>query len=468
MPMAILSKLSTLLLEPRSDLKPLSGTTPLTPFPTLIPPLIYYLALLLLPPFPNSASEPTARVIPFFRNCLALLSGILFFRLPLKYHVPFSVGLTYQLALVGLYGGCRVLDAFFISPYLFYHIPKRVKYHHAPRKLEPSTPLGVDAESYFSLHFLAPGTGEAVTETAATDEGWPHGWEDRASWALELELSMRGAGFTWSSADVRHTKSTWRPSIRDRTHSIFVHVLPILLFSWAVIRDIYSLYLANGESFDDLPMGLQLALTAALGAFLMAIFSLGHSTFAIMLAPLAPHPLSYFPPLYTSRVWDLKNVRDFWSYGWHRLFSRLFLVYGVWPGEWVERKITGKSAAEEADMGKVLGGFVSSAFVHSFAAHTVMGGWDGAFGEAWFFVDNGVAVLVEEGVRRAVIHFRRWQKRRGGGDGKKDDDDDDVGLERWYDVVVGRVWWICVLLYTGRNFARGWVRAGLVREMAGL
>ena len=95
----------------------------------------------------------------------------------------------------------------------------------------------------------------------------------------------------------------------------------------------------------------------------------------------------------------------------------------------------------------------------------MLGGWDGAFGEAWFFVDNGIAVVVEEGVRRAVGRFRRWQKKKqqGGRGGK-----DEVGLARWYDAVVGRVWWVCVVLYTGRNFARGWVKAGLVREMAGL
>lgn len=459
--MANIPNLFTLLPSSLSDLKPLPGTIPLTPLPALTPPLTYFLALLLLPPVSNNASpEPTARVITHLRNSLALLSGTLFFRLPLSYHVPFSVGLTYQLALVGLYGGCRVLDAFFISPYLFGYIPRRVKYHHSPRTLAPSTPRGADADSYFSLHFLTPGDGEAVTETATADEGWPHGWKDRLSWALEFELSMRGAGFAWSSADVRHTRSTWRPSIKDRAHSILVHVLPVLLVSWAVIRDTHSLYLANGQPFDDLPVGLQLVLTAALGAFLMSAFSLGHSAFAITLAPLAPHPLSYFPPLYTARVWELKSIRDFWSYGWHRLFSRLFLVYGVWPGEWLERKVTGKGDEEAADIGKVLGGFVSSAFVHSFAAHTVMGGWDGALGEAWFFAGNGVAVVVEEGVRMAVVRSR---KRQGRGNG-----DNEMGLERWYDGIIGRVWWICVVLYSGRNFARGWVRAGLVREMAGL
>ena len=458
---------STLLPPPRLDLKPLPGTTPLTPLHALAPPLLYYLALLLLPPFPNLSSQPTASLISLFRNSLALLSATLFFRLPLRHYVPFSVGLTYQLALVGLYGGCRVLDAFFISPYLFNHVPRRVKYHHSPRIRASGTQTGADA-SYFSLHFLVPGDGQAVTETAITDEGWPHDWKDRASWALELELSMRGAGFAWSSADVRYTKSSWRPSVRDRTHSILVHALPVLLITWAVIHDIYSLYLANEATFDDLPLVLQLILTAALGAFLMGAFSLGHSAFALLMSPLAPHPLSYFPPLYTTRVWQLKSVRDFWSFGWHRLFSRLFLVYGVWPGEWLERKLTGKRNEEEADVGKVLGGFVSSALVHSFAVHTVLGGWDGASGEAWFFVENGFAIVLEEGVRMAVMRFRKRQKRQTGGGGGAGGKEGEVGLERWYDGAVGRVWWVCVLLYTGRNFARGWVRAGLVREMAGL
>lgn len=335
-----------------------------------------------------------------------------------------------------------------------------MKYHHALRIATPSPARGADAKSYFSLHFLQQG-GTAVIETATTDGGWPHGWKDRTSWALELELSMRGAGFTWSSADVRHTKQTWIPSIHDRTHSILVHVMPTLLVSWAVIRDIYVLYLSEGQGFDDLPYHVQAFLTAALGTFLMSAFGFGYSAFAIMLAPLAPHPLSYFPPLYTARVWDLFSVRDFWSYGWHRLFSRLFLVYGVWPGEWLERQLTGKRPDEDADVGKVLGGFVSSGFVHSFAAHTVMGGWDGASGEAWFFAGCGLAVVLEEGVKRTVMRRRRMIKSKV--EGKSTE-----SMERWYDGVVGRVWWIFVLLYTGRNFARGWVRAGLVREMAGL
>lgn len=47
-----------------------------------------------------------------------------------------------------------------------------------------------------------------VLETAITESGWPNGFADRASWALELGMSMRGVGFTWTTADVRHAQKT--------------------------------------------------------------------------------------------------------------------------------------------------------------------------------------------------------------------------------------------------------------------
>lgn len=339
-----------------------------------------------------------------------------------------------------------------------------MQYHHRA-KVETPAPSSEDGAigdgSYFSLHFLQP-KEKAVTETTTTDEGLPHGWRDRASWALELELSMRGAGFTWTSADVRHTRKTWMPTVGNRVHSIFVHVLPILGTCGGVIRGIYIGYIARGYNFDDLPFILQLLLTAALGGFLMSAFSLGHSLFAILLSLLSPHPLSYFPALYTSRVWDLTSVRGFWSYGWHRLFSRLFLVYGIWPGEWVERKMAGKGQDEPADAGKVLGAFVSSAFVHSFASWTVQGGVvKDALGEARFFANCGIAVVVEEVAKRVVMRNRKRQKKQGGGGGK------DNEYDRWYDRIVGRIWWVSVLLFPSRNFARGWISTSLVREMAG-
>lgn len=190
----LMEQLVNIITAPRPDLKPIPETVPLTAQAAVLPPLIYYFALLLLPPFPGHANNA---LITIFRSILAAVSGFLFFRLPLAYHVPFSVGLTYQLALVGLYGGFRVLDAFFISPYLFHHIPRRVKYHHEPRSETPGVWRNrALSNSYFDLHFLQPREA-AITETATTDQGYPESWKDRAAWALELELSMRGAGFTW-------------------------------------------------------------------------------------------------------------------------------------------------------------------------------------------------------------------------------------------------------------------------------
>lgn len=507
---------------PRVGLHPDPGTTPLTLEAAICPPLIYYVALLFLPPSPPSAVETTA--LKLLRNGLALLAGYLFIRLPLAYHVPQSIGLTYQLGLVGLYGGARVLDAFFISPYLFGHIPRRVRYKHESRVSTPilegfrdvrkddkadkaennlianatadsgATRASADTteaedstiqssatdlmdnvkiafdESYFLLQKTVSGPDQKpVTEYARTEDGWPHSFLDRASWALELELSMRGVGFTWSTADVRHTRKTWLPTVHNRLHSISLRAIPTLALCFVTVRAIYIWYglqevdqaAWEGDGkwvnlFDTrLPFTAQILLTAALGAFLMAAFSLAHSMFAIFCSPLAPHALAYFPPLYTRRTWDITSVRQFWSYGWHRLFARLFLVYGIWPGEWLERKLTGKRSDEPADVGKVMGGFLSSALCHSFAVRGVLGGeWRRATGEASFFAVNGVAVVFEEGVKKIVMRARKKV-----GDGK---------LERWYDVYVGRVWWICVLLVSGRDFARGWVNAGLVREMSAM
>ena len=486
--------------QPRPGLHPIPGTKPVTIEALVLPPLIYYVALLFLPPAPPSAVEVTT--VKILRNTLAIIAGILFYRLPLAYYIPQSIGLNYQLSLVGLYGGCRVLDVFFISPWFFNHIPRRVRYEHKPRVETPVTEKPEEmvqqqfanvrrkraASSNWSrrpslpLDSYIPGTAsnaadvavdalsrtisgpkkEPVYQFETPEDGWPHSFLDRASWALELELSMRGMGFTWTTADVRHTRKTWLPTIHNRLHSIFVHVAPLMVVCLVIIRTTYTGYLEEGgdvdldapSRFDErLSLPQQLLLTAALGTFLMLAFSLAHSMFAIICSPLAPSLFAFFPPLYTTPIWQITSVRGFWSYGWHRLFARLFLVYGVWPGQWLERTILRKRSDEPADIGKVLGGFISSAFVHSFSVRSVLGGdWSKASGEGIFFASNGFAVAIEEAVRRVVLSRR---KRLG------------QPLSMWYDAWIGRVWWISVLLFSGRNFARGWCNAGLVREMAG-
>jgi len=217
--------------EPRPGLHPIPGTKPINIEAIVLPPVMYYIALLFLPPPPPQAVDTLT--FKLLRNALAIVAGILFFRLPLAYHIPQSIGLNYQLSLVGLYGGCRVLDAFFISPILLEHIPRRVRYEHKPlvdtpaasndreaantgRKRIgyadsgktppswgrlPSLPLddylpasavnaaGVAADTV-SRTFSGP-KKHAVYQFETPEDGWPHTFLDRASWALELELSMR-------------------------------------------------------------------------------------------------------------------------------------------------------------------------------------------------------------------------------------------------------------------------------------
>ena len=185
-------------------------------------------------------------------------------------------------------------------------------------------------------------------------------------------------------------------------------------------------------------------------------------------------------------------------------------MYGVWPGEWVfgklaafmgvegEREGGAKTAIILKDVGKIAGGFLSSAVVHSFASYCVSGGSiPDAMGEFYFFTENGGAVLFEEAIQMLVRRYRRRRreekrkkiKRRElkmdsssstttlreekeiNVSATKDDDDDldlDLDLSKWYDPHIGRTWFLGVILFSGRNFARGWVRSGLVREMAEL
>lgn len=266
--MDILSSLTTA--PPRPGLHLIPGTTPLTPLP-----------LLFLPPAPPPAVASLPVVL--LRNVLALLAAVLFLRLPLAYHVPQSIGLTYLLGLVGLYGAAKIVDAFLISPYWFGHIPRRVRYKHesrvgtsnfeglrdvrrrkssgsnaikmssaasstAVRQRDVTTPkAGEDSfssslSSYFFQDLLTGPQQKPVHEHAIPEDGWPHTLADRASWALELEPSMRGVEFTWTTADVQHTRKTWLPTISSRVHSILVHVVPVLLICFVIVRSLSLRY----------------------------------------------------------------------------------------------------------------------------------------------------------------------------------------------------------------------------------
>ena len=126
------------------------------------------------------------------------------------------------------------------------------------------------------------------------------------------------------------------------------------------------------------------------------------------------------------------------------------MVYGR-GSEWNANHLE-NTQINRADAGKVIGAFLSSAFVHSYSVRGVLAGdWRMATGEAKFFALNSLDVVLEGAIIRYMGKIRkknRWP------------------AQMWYDPIVGRIWWTSVLLWSGRNFARRWVNSGLVQEMA--
>ena len=109
-------------------------------------------ALVLLPPF-NHLKSPLARsAIRIARTGLAVTATVLFARLPLRYYVPWSCGLTYILSLTGWYGASRVVDVFFITSRN--RIPRRVR-----RKLKTLDDPDSEVET------SAPGTPQPLPDS---------------------------------------------------------------------------------------------------------------------------------------------------------------------------------------------------------------------------------------------------------------------------------------------------------------
>lgn len=238
------------------------------------------------------------------------------------------------------------------------------------------------------------------------------------------------------------------------------------------------------DSLNAIQKGL---LTLSQGVFLFGTFSAGYTAGAILTSPLrkryrewTTHNLAFWPPLNSQPLLAVTTVRQFWSKSWHRLFSRLFLVWGVWPGElvdlcavkgdfiadllnsilvlvlgqWLERKLLPHKIQEKfdnnLDIGKILGAFFISGIVHAAAGISINGGHPSRTFEWLFFWCSGVAVIVEEAVQHLAVRLR--------GD----------TASRWYDPWVGRIWTVTVLLWSGQYFTRGWYDSGLVEEMVTL
>ncbi|TFK56911.1 hypothetical protein OE88DRAFT_1730346 [Heliocybe sulcata] len=498
-------------LQTVQTLLPWLSPRPLTVVGAITPPLCYYFALVLLPSFHQSPPETktfrsTPLAVCILRSVLAFWSFFTFLTLPFRYYVPVSSALTYQLGLIGWFGAGRVFELFVLVPLVPLRLPRHMRYQSDSPPVSPTYSSSLADTS----NPLARTFKDMDAEPEAAGKPAVIGCWERAIWALDLMTAMRGVGWDWATADVRHTPLRWHPSAATQLYRLIRSLLPTLFLSLAGLRYLHP---KPSQSLFDLPILEQATFVACLGIALYTLFDTSYTIMALLAGVVIPHmnlrnrktiynSLLSFPPLYTHALLEVCSLRDWWSRGWHRLFARYFLVYGVWPGHIVALAImrifrpvlppgtmlTNSKSADSpphkprfdthpyprrtttllppssrptcsgGEWGKVLGAFAISGVVHSIGernalVHFTRTGWTYA-GEFWFFVLNGVGVIIEEGVRRAV---KKMREDKGGNRGK----------DRWYDGYVGKLWTLTVLLATGTLFADGWLKSGITWEITG-
>lgn len=379
-------------------------SVPIPVYGALIPPLMYFLALFCL-----SANQPGPANVAF-KYVLAAVSAATFIALPFQYHVPGSAIFTYQLGLIGCFGSARVLDIFFLSR------PRK------PQRIAIPQPGAItgdlrnpvlgqeDADKEHRNGRVYPDTDNL----SWTTQNQPQTISSRLWYALDLMISMRGIGWDFASADIRHDASPWQPPSRNQLRMVVLRLLPALSVAVYTMRRLLS-YLSEPQkpqelhlspTIIDLPPLLRPLLVLVTGISLYTFFDGGYTLVSAILLPImkgfgnitqrtvAPTPktnLTYFPLLNPMKLTQIKSVRSFWSKAWHRLFHRAFLVFGILPFQnaalWLFPRpnaplLSPSSHPDPArllpkgthDWAKVIGAFVASGFVHAVSERAALGG----------------------------------------------------------------------------------------------
>lgn len=124
------------------------------------------------------------------------------------------------------------------------------------------------------------------------------------------------------------------------------------------------------------------------------------------------------------------------------------MVYGLWPGDWVEHKLLRKGPQERTGIARVARGVVNDTVVHAVESAARWQGIRFTREARDFFIANRVALAMEE---TATDDMQTRRKTKTG------------SLHIWYGDWIGRVWWINGV-FIGQNFARGRLDAGLIRK----
>lgn len=95
----------------------------------------------------------------------------------------------------------------------------------------------------------------------------------------------RTTQWSWTTADVRHSRKTWLPTLEDEICQLLFSDLPTVLGAWALERWVYR-HSSPSIGIDSLSYPMRGLLTLSQGVFLFATFSAGYTAGAIATSPL--------------------------------------------------------------------------------------------------------------------------------------------------------------------------------------
>lgn len=379
---------------------PAPGSISIPLYGALLPPLTYYIALFLL-------SEPRPSKLDVVHKYLfAGTSAVSFLGLPFQYYVPGSATFSYQLGLIGCFGAARVIDIFFLSRP---RVPTRI------RVPQPGVGIRTPIEGHEHAEDEEERNGTVYPHTdnlTWSTEPLPMTIPARLWWALDLMISMRGIGWNFASADVRHDISPWQPPSRRQIRRALLQILPALGTAMFISRVLLATYLHGVEhqaasplhlshSVVEIPPHYRPLFVLATGVSLYSLFDAGYTLVSAMMLPAMKvvtkeagsdlHNVDFFPLLNPHKLTEITSVRSFWSKAWHRLFHRAFLIFGILPFQNLalflfprpNAKILSPRAHPDPgrllpkgthDWAKVLGAFFASGMIHAISERAALGG----------------------------------------------------------------------------------------------
>ncbi|KAI6111170.1 hypothetical protein F5141DRAFT_1112873 [Pisolithus sp. B1] len=251
--------------------------------------------------------------------------------------------------------------------------------------------------------------------------------------ALDLAFNVRGVGWNWSRG-LRFPPDT-RPTSRlcfaiyvllsAVFHSFLCGVLHTAM--QALAPEAFTA-LGEGTIFDDtLPPLIRYtrsSITSTLTLLaIYAVIQMNYDIGTFIGVTIVRQDLAQWPPIF-NEPWKATSLHDFWTYRWHQLMRRSFIVLGGWPLGFVFGRV-----------GYVLGSFLASGILHSVLMATL------SWNIEWWcmplsFGMMAVAVIIEHA-------FTQMTGRRVGG---------------W----IGRVWTMVWLLMWGNMMVDRFARGGLL------